>query len=91
MKNKLNKTRALEILLLAVKVFTSNDPKMEQEALQPNHQKCVLLAGQSRKWETVNMSMAVEILDEAPKETQESINYLDELVQSIMNGHLLRK
>ena len=29
MKNKLNKTRALEILLLAVKVFTSNDPKME--------------------------------------------------------------
>ena len=70
MKNKLNKTRALEILLLAVKVFTSNDPKMEQEALQPNHQKCVLLAGQSRKWETVNMSMAVEILESQERESR---------------------
>ena len=58
----LNKARALEILLLAVKVFTSKDPKMKQEALQLNHQKCVLLAGQNRIWETVNMSMAEEIL-----------------------------
>lgn len=50
-------SQSSEILHLTVKVFCSNEPKRKYEALKPNQQRCVLLAGQSRKWETVNMSV----------------------------------